>query len=432
MGNLMFAWSAAVMKHVGINVCNDNLGEASNLQPGRYNQCAAPCPAVDCRGNTASSLSHYHLSQRFTATSISESAMNATTVLGQPQKQLVQPSIPRIIHQMSHMPSLPATRRVVEGCTRWMDKLHQPAAGWCIKRWSDPELRLLVHTTMPRAIRNMYEALPFGVMRADLARYLVVMLFGGWYADTDIVCRGSLDQLLPGKDLVLIAQPSLPEVDSTHQNQNVVANFLFGSTSQHPFWHVVLEEMLVLSRKSWSLRINSRFDIIAATGPGMLSRALRRSFNVTNTTGLHVLAPTKLVHSNASRGVSDTELEYAVFRNGSGLNVSWKASKWGMRIRHKRQAAVLRAGSCVHCYHYNYFTWASGMHRKKMQDLKKMDRTTSRAYETHSATALKNLMMEYKQKFPILRMKKFLRENRTRANQKRYHSYANSRKRWKK
>ena len=76
---------------------------------------------------------------------------------------------------------------------------------WEMKLWDDAECALFVATEFPEYLAA-YAALPHNVERADFFRYMVVLRYGGVYADIDVECRRPLDPLVSPRTLIIGAQ----------------------------------------------------------------------------------------------------------------------------------------------------------------------------------------------------------------------------------
>mmetsp|Transcript_36265 Transcript_36265/g.76309 ORF Transcript_36265/g.76309 Transcript_36265/m.76309 type:complete len:465 (+) Transcript_36265:103-1497(+) len=271
---------------------------------------------------------------------------------GRLSRTLGEPSrIPRILHQMAHGGGERGAS-VMLGATDWMERLHAQKHGWCVFYWSDAELAKLVHMYYP-LLAPTYDALPLGVMRSDLARYLVVALYGGWYADTDIVCRDTLDHLerRSSEGLLLLRQPSKPEDLVTNVNISGVANFLFGSTANHPFWSAVMAEIFEMGGPVRAGRppTNHR-DVVARTGPGLLTRAARKAFRTPPGWDLDTSPFAKTAVHTAG---PDPETIRSVFKDKRIHQKRW----------HGRMSSINADRGCVLCYHLNMFNWANDMLR---------------------------------------------------------------------
>jgi mannosyltransferase OCH1-like enzyme len=98
-------------------------------------------------------------------------------------------------------------------------------SGNCIRSWldqnptwehhfcSDEDILEFFSTFYEGRLLDLYQAMPLGVMKADLWRYAVIHEFGGIYADIDTVCLAPLDEWLDlehGKGLQVASEGSHP------------------------------------------------------------------------------------------------------------------------------------------------------------------------------------------------------------------------------
>ena len=118
--------------------------------------------------------------------------------------------------------------------------------GWCVRYWDDDELAAFVNASFAGAVADAYFKFPPGVIRSDIARYLLVATYGGWYLDTDIKCSQPLDTLHGRGGVVLTRTAPNPRKPPRPDFRPLVANFVFGSAPDHPFWELVLDEVASL------------------------------------------------------------------------------------------------------------------------------------------------------------------------------------------
>ncbi|KNE71714.1 hypothetical protein AMAG_16022 [Allomyces macrogynus ATCC 38327] len=77
-----------------------------------------------------------------------------------------------------------------------VDEWRRKNPGVSVLLWTDDDMDAMVSVHAPYLL-PLFRALPRGVLRADLFRYLVVATFGGVYADSDACPLKPLDQWLP-------------------------------------------------------------------------------------------------------------------------------------------------------------------------------------------------------------------------------------------
>ena len=93
--------------------------------------------------------------------------------------------IPRLIHQFTHLPD---DARKAHGLLRTEARVRAVHRGWCVRYWDDDELAAFVNASFAGAVADAYFKFPPGVIRSDIARYLLVATYGGWCVAT----RGAL------------------------------------------------------------------------------------------------------------------------------------------------------------------------------------------------------------------------------------------------
>ena len=168
--------------------------------------------------------------------------------------------IPHILHQTYADARLPARLRRLQ--STWRE--HHPA--WTYRFWSDADIRAFVAKQAPDFV-PIFDSYPHHIMRVDAFRYFLLYHQGGVYADLDYECRQPLEDLLQGKDILLVPEPP-NRVGAGKAKQRglpyVVSNALMASRPRHPFWLEVIRQ-LKEAKDTW--------DPLDATGPFMLTQA---------------------------------------------------------------------------------------------------------------------------------------------------------------
>jgi mannosyltransferase OCH1-like enzyme len=103
----------------------------------------------------------------------------------------------------------------------------------------------------------------------DLFRMLAVYLYGGFYADMDMLFLKPLDALRE-HPLVLGEEKTLTgeEMQLPHHKQALrIANYMFGSVAGHPF----LINFVKRAIGHYGTEINKEHDVLETTGPGILT-----------------------------------------------------------------------------------------------------------------------------------------------------------------
>lgn len=142
-------------------------------------------------------------------------------------------SIPRIFHLTSPTTALTWEER------RIVARLQRTLPGWTCKHWDDTANSALMHRAFPH-LAARFDAIRFGVMKADIARYAYMHVDGGFYFDTDYKLLAALAPALLERPCVLpIEEGALGQPDFK------LGNAVFGSEPGHPFWASLIEHIFV-------------------------------------------------------------------------------------------------------------------------------------------------------------------------------------------
>eukprot|EP00877_Chromochloris_zofingiensis_P001515 jgi/Chrzof1/11364/Cz05g34040.t1 len=118
-------------------------------------------------------------------------------------------------------------------------------------------------------------------------------LYGGVYADLDLECLQSIEDLLAGHDVVLAYMGS--DRDFAH----CIPNAFMASVPRHPFWLMMLD----MIQANW----DSQEGPELITGPVALKRTVEEMWVPSNGTGLHILNQKHIFPFNWAE---NTEEEY--------------------------------------------------------------------------------------------------------------------------
>ena len=132
--------------------------------------------------------------------------------------------------------------------------------------WTDAGAHAFIATEYPWFLET-YEAYPAPVMRADALRYFLLSHYGGVYADMDYECLRPFDEILQGRELILVREPGEhAQIAEVRQSglEWLLTNALMASVPGHAFWQHVVEELQHARGKGTPL---------STTGPIFLTRA---------------------------------------------------------------------------------------------------------------------------------------------------------------
>ena len=200
-----------------------------------------------------------------TAAATSSSSSSSSSV---PATDLL---IPRIIHQTYRSEAeLPAA------AARLMLTWRAKNPTWEVRFWDDADCLSFVETEFPQWA-PAYRALPKDVERSDFFRYLVVLRYGGVYADVDTECRAPLDELLLPTDTLVVGWENEFSTASRaaarkYVRKRQVLQWVFAGAPGHPALRAACEHV---ARNAWSTMSRAgNTDTLERTGPGAFTDAV--------------------------------------------------------------------------------------------------------------------------------------------------------------
>jgi mannosyltransferase OCH1-like enzyme len=192
------------------------------------------------------------------------------------------PGIPRVIHfnygLWDESSRLPWRYFPIVGSWR----RHHP--DWRIVLWNRESALRLMQEAFPDLLPT-YLGFPRPVQRSDLLRYLLLLRFGGVYADLDLRCEASLERLFRGASpdrLFVLIEIVLSEAKAREIGQRQLirhgrpeiprrlANFFLASPPGHP----LLKEMIELVRSRSHLSVGCDYDVLYTTGPDVVTEVV--------------------------------------------------------------------------------------------------------------------------------------------------------------
>jgi hypothetical protein len=219
--------------------------------------------------------------------------------------------IPRIVHQ-TYFEKLtpqkyPNLSRLVESFKR---------SGWEYKFYSDEDARNFLSTHFTAEVREAYEGLRPGAFKADLFRYCVLLIYGGVYADVDILLESTLDFSVADDVgfMVPVDEPGIP-VDK----RMCLWNGLIAAAPGHPFLLQAIETVVNQVRNRFTavdtdatfcpdpeISVLHAFDTLFTAGPCLLGASLNRVLGRDPQTGFKpglIVPPTDVRHEIPGRTV---------------------------------------------------------------------------------------------------------------------------------
>jgi len=168
--------------------------------------------------------------------------------------------IPKIIHQSWKNNQLtPAIREMSD---TWMEQ----HPGWTYRFWTDDDNHNFVATHYPDFFLR-YKRYPTNIQRADAARYLILLKYGGVYADLDMICLKNIEPLLENATCLFGLEPTAQ--CERFNKDKIICNAFMAAAPEHSFFHHIFKLLMQVPIKQQSSLIN----VLNTTGPFLLTRA---------------------------------------------------------------------------------------------------------------------------------------------------------------
>ena len=170
--------------------------------------------------------------------------------------------IPKLLHQTARSKILSWEEE------RLSRRLRRMNPAWAYRRWDDADNLGLIHEYFPH-YAGRYEAIPFGVARSDVARYIYMHAFGGFYLDTDYKMLRPLSDELRASACIIPLEGADPQFEPATPDYPGLGNAFMGSVPGHPFWSRLIDHIFEVRKPHLLVRGE---DVIPATGPEAMTR----------------------------------------------------------------------------------------------------------------------------------------------------------------
>jgi inositol phosphorylceramide mannosyltransferase catalytic subunit len=111
----------------------------------------------------------------------------------------------------------------------------------------------------------MWSKLPHHIQKCDIARYVILHVYGGLYIDLDFRCHKNLSPLL-NRDLLLVFEAREHSFDGGYVP---ITNGFMGSIPEHPFWKDFLNHLTPSINTKYG---NVFLDVLNTTGTRILGK----------------------------------------------------------------------------------------------------------------------------------------------------------------
>lgn len=170
--------------------------------------------------------------------------------------------IPKLIWQTYLTKNLPKPAKAAQ--KTWLQL--NPDYNYAL--WDDQDLELYIQTNWDPLTFSFFKALPLGVMKADLWRYLIIAMEGGVYSDIDSICCKPIRDwgFEIDKDIANVMLLGL-------ENDGCFCQWTIAATPNHPAMHYVAT-FLVNNWLERGIDVSYPHFVHATTGPSIWTNAL--------------------------------------------------------------------------------------------------------------------------------------------------------------
>jgi mannosyltransferase OCH1-like enzyme len=148
---------------------------------------------------------------------------------------------PRLLHQTWKNYDLPNSLRFYQ--QRWKD------LGYEYRFYTDEDLRNVIQTYFPHYLKT-YDSFTHNIERVDFARYAILYVFGGIYADMDTVPTKPLDPFLKFNKIVLGSEP-IEHTQKYYNRRYVICNALMISPPHEEYWLSLMKYIVANYEKNY-------------------------------------------------------------------------------------------------------------------------------------------------------------------------------------
>lgn len=167
--------------------------------------------------------------------------------------------IPKIIHQCMLSNFNQPLKTLTAEERRLCRRMRRIMPDWEYRFWTDATVDSLVQEIFPEHLTT-FRAIKRAVVKADIARYMYLFAFGGFYFDIDYKMLRPIDEALLSHSCVL-------PLSCSSESSFRIGNAVMGSEPGHPFWADLIEHIFSTSE----LRDLAERKVEQTTGPDGLT-----------------------------------------------------------------------------------------------------------------------------------------------------------------
>lgn len=129
--------------------------------------------------------------------------------------------------------------------------------------WDDNKIKQLIRQYYDSSYLDIYNSYDTYAQKSDIARYLILYIYGGIYLDTDVICLKNLSKFTHHSFFLTYEDDILSVINKKRS----LVNGMIGSKKNHDVFKIIF--------KNIKSRINKKSDISYSTGPKLLHDSIK-------------------------------------------------------------------------------------------------------------------------------------------------------------
>jgi len=203
-------------------------------------------------------------------------------------------TIPKVIHQIWFQGEENIPEHLKEYHKSWVDM--NPS--FQVKIWDEKNIESVITKFNDTDTTNMYHNYKYMIQKIDLAKYVILYIYGGIYIDMDVKCIKPIDdEFISTNDIILSEMPyfifhSLLFMTVGHNFlEKIINNGIIIVIEKHPILLYTIEEAKK-NKDSFYYHINKTIYVFSSTGPICLTLATKKYKLENNNINLKILDKT--------------------------------------------------------------------------------------------------------------------------------------------
>jgi len=207
-------------------------------------------------------------------------------------------------------------------------------SGWHYLFYNDDDAKKFLEIHFPVEVSEAYNIIMPGAFKADLFRYCALFIFGGVYADMDVLLETNLDSAI-ANDVGFMTP--VDEPGSTTGHRMCLWNGLIAAAPGHPYLAKVIETVVNNIRNRFTsvdiddtlcpnpdLSVSHSFDILFTTGPCSFGASVNRVL------GRHPQSQFEAGEIDHFKHISSAPQNKNFLSNIPGRSIILNQNKWDM------------------------------------------------------------------------------------------------------